>query len=153
MNTLKTLISATCLAAIISLPAQAADYEADALIKYRQDSMKAITGHNNAIRAILQGKVPYDGHLDMHMASLESLLGEVGDMFPEGSDFGETNAKDAVWDKPEKFTQAVDKANKAFADFKSAMAGSDKRARLGAFKKFGKASCGGCHKAFKKKDD
>jgi cytochrome c556 len=87
------------------------------------------------------------------MTSLEALLGKVGELFPEGSDFGDTEAKDAVWDNPEKFSQTVEKAQQAFATFKSVAAQGDNRASLDAYKKFGKASCGNCHKSFKKKDD
>jgi cytochrome c556 len=132
---------------------KAEEYEAEDLIEYRHEVMEAIKGHNKAIKAILQEDVPYNGHLDMHMTSLEALLGTVGELFPEGSDFGETKAKNAVWENPEKFKQTVDKAQQAFATFKSVIAKGDNRASLDAYKKFGKASCGNCHKSFKKKDD
>ena len=137
----------------VNLHAQAEEYEPDDLIEYRQQVMGAIKGHNKAIKAILEEKVPYTDHLEMHMASLEASLSRVGELFPEGSDFGETKAKDAVWDNPEKFRQSVEKAQKAFDAFKSVAAQGDSRASLDAFKKFGKASCGNCHKSFKQKDD
>ena len=89
----------------------------------------------------------------MHMTSLEALSNDVGSLFPDGSDFGETNAKDGIWDNPEKFEKAVSDANKAFEEFKAIVAKGDKRASADALKKFGKESCGSCHKSFKKKDD
>jgi cytochrome c556 len=141
------------LSTAINLQVQAEEYEPEALIEYRHEVMEAIKGHNKAIKAILQKSVPYDDHLDMHMTSLEALLGKVGELFPEGSDFGETEAKDAVWDNPEKFNQTVEKAQKAFATFKTVVSKGDHRASLDAYKKFGKASCGNCHKSFRKKDD
>jgi cytochrome c556 len=153
MKNIITLFLGLFMITAINLHAQAEEYEADDLIEYRQDFMEAIKGHNKAIKAILEGKVPYDDHLDMHMASLEALFGRVGELFPEGSDFGETDAKDAVWDNPEKFKQTVEKAQNAFETFKSVVAKGDNRASLDAHKKFGKASCGNCHKSFKKKDD
>ena len=153
MKNIVSLMLGFYLATAISLPAQAEEYEAEDLIEYRHEVMEAIKGHNKAIKAILQQNVPYNDHLDMHMTSLEALLVTVGELFPEGSDFGETKAKDAVWDNPEKFKQSVDEAQKAFATFKSVVAAGDDRASLDAHKKFGKASCGSCHKSFKKKDD
>lgn len=141
------------LASAINLHAQASEYEAEDFIEYRHEVMEAIKGHNKAIKAILQEKVPYSDHLDIHMTSLEALLGRVGELFPEGSDFGETKAKDAIWDNPEKFKQSVEKAQQEFVTFKSVVAKGDNRASLDAYKKFGKASCGNCHKSFKKKDD
>jgi cytochrome c556 len=153
MRKLLALSLTLIMTSIISLPVSADDYDAEAMIKYRQNSMDAIKGHNNAIKAILEGKVPQKDQLGMHMAALEALLGHVDTLFPEGSDFGDTDAKDAVWDKPEKFSETVKKAQQAFADFKAVADKGDSRASLGAFKKFGKNSCGNCHKSFKKKDD
>jgi cytochrome c556 len=153
MKKIISLFIGLYLASAINLHAQASEYEAEDFIEYRHEVMEAIKGHNKAVKAILQGKVPYNDHLDMHMTSLEALLGTVGGLFPEGSDFGETKAKDAIWDNPEKFEQSVEKAQQAFVTFKSVVAKGDNRASLDAFKKFGKASCGNCHKSFKKKDD
>jgi len=153
MKNIISLFLGLSLTTAINLHAMAEEYEAEDLIEYRHEVMEAIKGHNKAIKAILEGKVPYDDHLDMHMASLEALLGRVGELFPEGSDFGETDAKDAIWENPEKFKQSVEKAQNAFETFKSVIAKGDKRASLDAHKKFGKASCGNCHKSFKKKDD
>jgi cytochrome c556 len=153
MKNIISIFLGLSLTTAINLHAQAEEYEAEDLIEYRHEVMEAIKGHNKAIKAILEGKVPYDDHLDMHMASLEAMLGRVGELFPEGSDFGETDAKDAIWDNPEKFKQSVEKAQNAFETFKSVVAKGDKRAGLDAHKKFGKASCGNCHKSFKKKDD
>lgn len=128
------------------------DYEAESLIKYRHDTMTAIKGHNNAIKAIVKGKVPYDNHFDVHLSSLEALFNQIDSLFPEGSDFGETHAKDEIWDNPEKFSKTVEKAKQALAEFKKIAKQGNKKATGKAFKEFGKASCGSCHKSFKKKD-
>lgn len=136
-----------------SFSALADDYDAEDIIEYREDIMDAIKHHNNAIKAILTDKVPFQNQLDMHMSSLENLLGDVGELFPEGSDFGDTNAKEEIWSKPEKFSAAVKKAQQEFADFKAIVAKGDNKASAKALKNFGKESCGNCHKSFKKKDD
>ena len=153
MKNIISLFIGLYLAGAVNLSVQATEYEAEDFIEYRHEVMEAIKGHNKAIKAILEGKVPYNDHLEMHMKSLEALLGTVGELFPEGSDFGKTKAKDAVWDNPEKFKKSVEEAQQAFATFKSVVAQGDSRSSLDAHKKFGKASCGSCHKSFKKKDD
>ena len=153
MKKIISLFLGLSLASAINPSLQAEEYDPEDLIEYRHEVMEAIKGHNEAIEAILKENVPYTAHLDMHMTSLEALLGTVGELFPEGSDFGDTDAKDAVWDNPEKFKQTVDKAQQAYATFKSVAAKGDTRASLEAFKKFGKESCGSCHKSFKKKDE
>lgn len=152
MNRTSIIIASLLLSANV-YTAHADEYEAENIIEYRQDVMEAIKYHNNAIKAILRGKVGFDDQLDTHMTSLGELLDDIGTLFPEGSDFGETNAKDGIWDKPEKFDKAVKDAQQAYADFKAVVSKGDKKASAKAMKKFGKASCGSCHKAFKKKDD
>ena len=149
----KTALLLGLLVSSTSFSALANDYEAEDIIKYRQDVMGTIKHHNNAIKATIKGKVPFDDQLDSHMKSLEAMLGDVASLFPEGSDFGETNAKDAVWDQPEKFDKAAKKAQQAFTDFKLVVDKGDKKASAKGFKVFGKAACGSCHKTFKKKDD
>ena len=133
--------------------AEDADFDPEKVIKYRQDFMTAVKGHNNAIKSIVNGAVPYNNHLNMHIASLEALFKEIESLFPEGSDFGETNAKDAIWDNPDKFSQTTKEAQQALATFKSVVNEGDQNKSRSAFKQFGKQSCGSCHKSFKKKDD
>ena len=130
-----------------------ADYDPDALIKYRQDIMHALMGHNNAIKAIINGKVPHRNQLAMHMAAMKDLFAQLDTFFPEGSDLGETEAKDAIWDNPEKFSDTIDRARKAFADFETALKQDNPATARKAVREFGKESCGNCHKLFKKKDD
>ena len=133
--------------------AEDAEFDPEKIIKYRQDFMTAVKGHNNAIKSIVNGVVPYENHLNMHIASLEALFMEIESLFPEGSDFGETNAKDAIWDNPEKFSKTSKEAIEALATFKGVASEGDKSKTRSAFKQFGKQSCGSCHKSFKKKDN
>lgn len=150
------LILTFCLSQLVSQLAFAADsgdYNPEALIKYRQDTMHAIQGHNNAIKAIIDGKVPYTNQLGMHMAALNDLFKQLSTFFPEGSDMGETEAKDEIWDNPRRFRETVDKAKEALMKFDRVVKQGDRKAARRAVRKFGKASCGNCHKLFKKKDD
>ena len=129
----------------------AEDYDPEKIIKYRQDFMTAVKGHNNDIKAIVNDTVPFENHLDMHLSALEQQFNEISSLFPEGSDFGDTNAKDGIWENPQKFKQAVDKAQQALNTFKQVAAQGDKAETRKAFKTFGRNSCGSCHKSFKKK--
>ena len=146
------LILAICFTPL-AYAANHGEYDAEAIIKYRQDMMSAIRGHNNAIKAIVSGKVPYANQLGMHMTSLGELFNQLDTLFPEGSDFGETEAKDEIWDNPEKFRQTVEKAKQAYAQFEMIVKQDNMPAARSAFKEFGKASCGSCHRSFRKKDD
>lgn len=134
-------------------PSFAQEADPENIIKYRKAVMTAIKGHNAAIKSIVSGKVPYGKQLDAHIASMEALYAGVGYLFPEGSDFGDTATKDAVWEKPEKFQKTVKKAQQAIARFKTAAASEKGGALVKAYKQFGKDSCGSCHKQFRKKKE
>jgi len=126
--------------------------EAEDYIKYRQAMMKAIGGHTGAISQIMRGKVAPEGDLLMHSLALAALNRNLTRLFPEGSDFGETKAKEAVWSQWAKFEQAAAEAKQATADLAAKAAGGDRRQIANAWKAVGK-SCKGCHKDFREKDD
>jgi len=131
----------------------AQDIEPEDAIKYRQSIMSAIKGHNNAIKSILNAKVPFTDRLENHVTSLKQLYMELDQIFPEGSDFGKTNAKEAIWEDPAKFKSTIDKSRQALDTFAAVIAQGNMQKSANAAKKFGKDSCGGCHKSYKKKDN
>ena len=77
---------------------------------------------------------------------------QIAVLFPEGSGEGETEALAAIWEKPEKFSEAVAEAEKATADLKSATTSGDRKAIVAAFKTLG-AACKGCHESFREEDE
>jgi cytochrome c556 len=139
-------------AALIASTANVQAEEPENYIKYRQAMMKAIGGHSGAASQIVRGKVAPEGDLLMHALALADLSRNITRLFPEGSDFGETKAKQEIWDQWSKFEQASEDAKRATADFAAAAAGGDQEQIAKAFKDVGK-SCKGCHKDFREKDD
>ena len=148
MKTCLTLLTAALLAAAAIAHAE----EPENYIKYRQAMMKAIGGHNAAASQIIRGKVAPEGDLLMHALALAELNRNLTRLFPEGSDFGETRAKEEIWAQWAKFEQAAEAAKKASADFSAAAAGKDPAQIANAFKALGE-SCKGCHKDFRAKDE
>jgi len=126
--------------------------QAENYIKYRQAVMKAIGGHMGASTLIVRGKVNPDGDLAMHAEALAKLSRQITRLFPEGSDFGETKAKESVWQDWAKFEKAADAARDATAVFAEAAASGDEARISAAHKEVGK-SCKGCHEDFRQKDD
>jgi cytochrome c556 len=121
-------------------------------IKYRQAMMSAIGGHMGASTQIVRGKVAPEGHLAMHARSLAELSTDIAALFPEGSDFGETKAKEVIWQDWDKFQEAADKTKQATAAFADVVAGGDADAIAAAHKDVGQ-TCKGCHEDFRQKDD
>jgi cytochrome c556 len=138
--------------AVATLAGPAVADEAENYIKYRQAMMKAIAGHTGASSQIVRGKIDAAGDLAMHARALAELNSDLARLFPEGSDFGETQAKEAIWEDWDKFEQASKAAAEATAGFASAVDGGDPEKIAAAFREVGK-SCKGCHEDFRQKDD
>ena len=128
------------------------EIDPDAVIKYRQGVMKAQGGLMAAMAQIVRGKVQYDAQLSVYAQALRSISGDIPDMFPEDSDFGETDAKAEIWEDSEKFRKAADKAANAAETFQKAVDSGDKKAIGREFKALADA-CKGCHKKFRKEEE
>ncbi len=112
-------------------------------IKYRQQIMKSISANLKASSMLLKEKVNLDGQLHRHAQALEDSGKVLEKVFPEGSDFGETDAKPAVWEDSEGFLKEVNKFKQATAAFNS----SPSMKTFGAVGK----TCKSCHKAYREK--
>jgi cytochrome c556 len=125
--------------------------ESEDIIKYRQAMMKANGAHMAATAAIVQGKVDYKNQLADHAKALQALNKDVAGLFPKGSDFGETKALDAVWQKNAEFQKlSKDTQHKADELAKTVAAGDSKN--YGARFKELSDSCKACHKDFRKEE-
>ena len=102
-----------------------------------------------AMAAIVKDQVSHPDHVAAHAESIAAIGRMAKDLFPAGSDVGNTDALPAVWQQPEEFAKVV-------ADFETASAnlvaadGSDPAALGAAFAAVGK-TCGGCHQKFRQK--
>lgn len=147
---MRALILLSVFALAMAGPAAAADPQD--IIDYRQSIMTAVKGHNAAAQDIIRGKVPFNDYLAAHADAIVALFAELDHLFPEGSDFGETSALPAIWDKPEDFAKAVQEAEDAAEKFAEAAASGDPFAVEETHRELGN-SCKGCHREFRKKDE
>ena len=139
-------VLAAALFAAAAAPA-AADPAED--LKYRQMVMSSIGSHIGAIAAVLKGKVPHGGHIVGHARAMQAASRMLDDIFPPGSDVGETRAKPDIWQQPEKFKAGVKAFQDASVQLVQAAESGDMGAIGDALGGVGK-SCGGCHKPFRK---
>jgi cytochrome c556 len=133
-----------------SLPAQ--DMDPDAVIKYRQSVMSAQGGHMGAMAQIVRGKVDYPDQLLVHARALNSIAQNIDMLFPEGSDFGETDAKEEIWSNWDKFKQAAERLSTETQAFVKAVESKDQSAINKNFKELGEA-CKTCHKKFRQEHE
>jgi cytochrome c556 len=119
------------------------------VIEYRQNAMRMVAGHQNAIEALLDGSVAPDSHIVPHARALLDLSIMMPDLFPPGSGGENTRALDGIWQDPAGFAGAV-------AEFRTAAEGLLRAAesgnREGVREGLGtlSAGCGTCHQPFRK---
>jgi cytochrome c556 len=129
-----------------------ADTSAEDAAKYRQAVMTSMGGHIGAASMIARGLVEDGGYLVKHAEGLANGAQELGRIFQEGSNVGESEALPIIWEEPEAFAAAIEKAQEATAAFVTAAEGGDKEAIGAAFRNVG-MSCRGCHDKFRVADD
>lgn len=118
-------------------------------IKYRQNVMKSMGGLVGVSAGRLRDGFSHGPEMNAVADALQALSRDVAALFPQGTDFGETEAKPEVWSKPKEFQQASDNLEKKVDAFAAAVKKGDRAESLKAFKAMGDA-CKSCHEDFRK---
>ena len=120
------------------------------VIKYRKQVMTANAAHITAIFSVVKGETSYSGHIAAHARAIAAGAAMIPDIFPEGSDTGNTAAKPEIWQDWAKFEAAARALDAAAVKLADAAEGGDMAAIGARAGDVGKA-CGGCHEPFRKK--
>ena len=120
-----------------------------AVIKERQEAMKAVGKSAKSAGEMLKGTVPFDAATAAALfATMNDSAQKFGGLFPEDSKTGEkTEAGPAIWEKPEEFKA---KLTKFQGDIAAAIAA--KPADLDGFKASFQTiatNCKSCHQEFR----
>ncbi|MEA3413780.1 MAG: cytochrome c, partial [Pseudomonadota bacterium] len=100
-----------------------------------------------------RGKVgDRDDDLKSFATALTATTGDIPSMFPEGSDFGETDALEKIWEDWDAFEKAAKKADSEADALLKASESGDAKAVQKAFKDMSEA-CKGCHKKFRAEEE
>jgi len=125
--------------------------ESDDIIKYRKNVMKSLAADSRMIKAILTGKISYKKDLTIIASSLAAKAKMVSHHFPDGSDFGDTDAKEEIWENKEDFNQKSKQLETASTDLLNALRQSSNEADITQkYSAVGK-SCKACHKKYREK--
>jgi len=119
------------------------------VIKDRQELMKSQGAAMKAINGILEANGPL-ADIAPQAAKLEETSAKIADLFPAGSDQGDTKAKPEIWQNPDDFAAKAKDLHEQAAMLSTAVAGGDMAAVKAQYEKVGGA-CGGCHKIYKAK--
>lgn len=118
-------------------------------IKYRQNVMQAMGGLVGASAGRLRDGFTHGPGMTAIADALQALSKDIVALFPKGTDFGETEAKPEVWEKPKEFEQAASNLKDKVDAFAAAAKTDDRAGTLKAFKAMGDA-CKACHEDFRK---
>lgn len=120
----------------------------EAKVDYRKGVMRAIGGNTAALAAVIvDGAEDFRGNLAIHARYIVDMTKDIPGLFPEGTDFGETNALSAVWEDQARYAELSENTQKAAVALLEAIeAGED---NLGPrFREMGQ-SCRACHDDFR----
>jgi len=149
MNKFHPAILAASLLMAAGIAATVLAAEPEDIIKYRKSVMKANAGHMGATAAIITGKVDYKNQLADHTKALAAINHDIPSLFPAGSDFGDTEALDAVWQKNAGFKKRAQAAADKSAALAKTVAAGNTKDYAARFKELNDA-CKACHKDFRK---
>ena len=117
----------------------------------RQDAMKELGKNMKAIKEIIGAGGPASD-VAAPAQKIAEIAAKIPELFPEGSDTPDDEAKAEIWQNWDDFT-AKAKALQDEATMLASAAGGGDIATVGAqFDKVG-GTCGACHKAFRQKKD
>lgn len=145
----RVLVQAAFALLVTGAVAAQAQSEPEDIIKYRQNVMKASGANAAAATAIVQGKVEFKDRLREHAQALVTTTKNIPALFPKGSDFGETEAQDAVWKKPDDFAKRAKDSHAKAVAFEKAVAANDTKSYAAKLKDVADG-CKACHKDYRK---
>ncbi len=119
------------------------------IIKERQENRKQAGAAMRAIKGIIDAKGPTAGAVEQ-AAKLKTLEVAFGNMFPAGSDKGETKALPTIWSDSAGFKAAGAASIAAYDKLAVAAGSGDMAALTAAFGDAGK-TCGACHDKYRVK--
>jgi len=139
-----------CLGAVMAVHAEELAFDQiEPAIKYRENVMEAMGGLMGISAGRLRDGLTFGPELTEVASSLQAMSRDVAALFPEGTDFGETEAKPDVWERPDELAKAAETLRERVDAFVAATGQGDRVAMLKAFKGVGEA-CKSCHEDFRK---
>ena len=117
----------------------------DDIIKYRKAVYTSMRGHIGAISRIVRaGLGDYKGHITDHATAIQNAAKIIPAMFPEGSDFGDTDALESIWTDQSGFEKAAQQLVDASGELVTVSQSGDMKAIGRAVGAVGGA-CKNCH--------
>ncbi len=117
------------------------------LINARQQAFVHIENQSEQVEEMMDEDVPNWSEIESISQQLVQHSQLLNTAFPEGSQDG-SKAKEAVWDKPEKFNQLMKEMDSGFALLYQASQQQDKEAAEAGLEQ-AQDTCNGCHRSYR----
>jgi cytochrome c556 len=140
---MKTLLVAV---ALLSIAADAPE----AVVKYRQTTMKSLGAHMAAMSMIVKKQVSDRGQLAAHADSVHAVSAGLVDLFPSAQRI-RSGARPEIWSKPKEFRAAAELLETESAKLSTLASRRDWKAFDAQFASVA-AACDSCHKSFRVRD-
>lgn len=115
----------------------------------RHQAMTALGQSMKAISETLKSGQPIDAETQSHAQTIVEVGDRMLRLFPQGSGGHHSRAKPEIWSDWSGFTAKADAFETAGGDLAKAVADGD-RDQVASALKAGGATCGGCHKPYRK---
>lgn len=141
----KQLLGLIC--TVMSISSFAAGFDAE--IKARQDAYSLIGDNVKLVgKMVKSGDIDW-AKLEMYAEQLASSSSKLPTLFPQGSQEG-SDARAAVWEKPDKFKAGLEKLDGGFQSLYAAAKAQDLTAAVAGFEQ-ATSTCKGCHRSYRVK--
>ncbi|MGI9625916.1 MAG: c-type cytochrome [Longimicrobiales bacterium] len=115
---------------------------------YRTALMQSMRHHVGALRALVGGDVPYEGHVAHHAEAVAGIAAMAGDAFPEGTGGEGTRASTDIWDNWDDFLTQYSALRTAADALSAGAQAGDMSAVEAALSDVG-STCRGCHQPYR----
>lgn len=133
-------------------PVRVEGKEAEQLVVYRQQALKASGANMKAIMAVLEGELKLMHQISYQAQSIGNIMGMLPELFPVGTEeVGETKAKAEIWEEAAKFNKAARDSLMAAGQLAQAAQMGDMTSVKAGVQALGK-TCKSCHDSFKADD-
>lgn len=124
--------------------------ESDDVIRYRQNMMKTISMHYKSLKLLSAGRITQADQWLPQAQGLNNMAKMISTGFPEDTDFGETDAKESIWENKADFNEKADALVKLSKELVLLIEQNKNNEVAGLMKDVGQ-SCKSCHKKYREK--
>ena len=124
------------------------DDSSENVIKYRQYVMTAMSNHFKALKFLATGRISQPDQWLPHARSMVDMANMIESAFPPESDFGDTEAKEEIWENKGDFNQKALKLIKVSETMVRLIEANERDKALAQVKVISN-TCKACHKKYR----